>query len=368
MPHLAIVGGGVVGAAIAYELSHIPALHLTLLEQHQPAQASTGAALGVLMGAISHKTKGRAWRMRETSLRCYDAWIPELERLTGKALLYNRQGIVMLLSEGADLANWDTLISTRRAQGWSLACWSRDQLSDRCPQVQDDTIMAAIYSSGDRQLDPTALTLALLDAAQQRGVELKLETTVTAVDCAADGTAQVLHTTDGDLAVDGVVIAAGLGSTTLTAAIAQPVDIRPVLGQAMRVRLPEALGHPDFQPVLTGSDIHIVPLGDGDYWIGATVEFPDDIGELQAHPTLLDQVLEGAIAFCPGLSQAQVLQTWSGLRPRPFNRPAPIVEPLPGAANVWLASGHYRNGVLLAPATAKAIAAWVQEFFGLEPA
>jgi glycine oxidase len=366
MPHIAIVGGGVVGAAIAYELSRHPSLQITIIEQHQPAQASSGAALGVLMGAISHKTKGRAWRLRETSLRTYEAWVPELEACVGKPIPYNRQGIVMLLSEGADLANWDALISTRQRQGWTLECWSREQLRDRCPQVMDDTIMAAIYSPGDRQLDPTALTLALLQAAQQRGARLQCQTKVTGMETLASGGYRLQLETHGDghaIAVDGVVIAAGLGTTPLTEAIAQPLDVRPVLGQAMRVKLPQAMGNPQFQPVLTGSDIHIVPLGDGEYWIGATVEFPDDAGAVTADPTNLAQVQAGAALVCPALTQATVLQTWSGLRPRPFNRPAPILEPLPQRPQVWLATGHYRNGVLLAPATALTIADWVIEAF-----
>lgn len=74
-----------------------------------------------------------------------------------------------------------------------------------------------------------------------------------------------------------------------------------------------------------------------------------------AEPVKLDEVMQ-AIAFCPALAQATVIKTWSGLRPRPEGRPAPVIEPLPGYNNVLLATGHYRNGVLLAPATAQIIA------------
>ncbi len=362
-PHIAVIGCGVVGAAIAYELSRLSSVQITVFDAQHPAQASTGAALGVLMGAISHKTKGRAWRMRETSLKRYETLIPELTDQTQQPILYNRQGIVMLLSEGTDLANWDALITKRQTQGWVLECWSRDVLSDRCPHVEDDTLVAAIYSPGDRQLDPTALTLALVEAAQQRGVAFQFETPVTQVDFTTDA-AQTLHTPNDRLTVDGVVLAAGLGAGPLTQAIAHPLDVRPVLGQAMRVRVPHPLGRPDFQPVLTGSDIHIVPLGNREYWIGATVEFPDDGGRVDAQAQLLEGVLQGAIAICPALANSDIIKTWSGKRPRPFNRPAPILEPLPDHSTVWLATGHYRNGVLLAPATALAIADWVQQRFG----
>jgi glycine/D-amino acid oxidase-like deaminating enzyme len=346
-----VVGGGVIGAAIAYELSKISTIQVTLLDRQEPAQGSTGAALGILMGVISHKTKGRAWRMREASLNRYETLVPELESLTGMTIPYNRQGILMLLSEGADLANWDALISARQAQGWSLECWSREQVRDRCPQIHDEILMAGIYSPGDRQIDPTQLTLALLEGVRRNGGIVKFPLMVEAISPEMHGIC--IHTNEGELVADRVVLAAGLGSDTLSQQSTQPLQLQPVLGQALRLRLAEDMGFPAFQPVITGDDIHIVPLGQGEYWIGATVEFPTETGEVDAQAELLEEVLNGAIAFCPALAQGEILQTWSGLRPRPVNRPAPIVERLSGYDQVFLATGHYRNGVLLAPATAQ---------------
>jgi glycine/D-amino acid oxidase-like deaminating enzyme len=128
-----------------------------------------------------------------------------------------------------------------------------------------------------------------------------------------------------------------------------------VLGQAVRLKLNAPLGDRSFQPVITGDDVHIVPLGSGEYWVGATVEFPGATGEVAADPKSLQQVMTGAIALCPALANATLLKTWSGLRPRPQNRPAPVVERLSGYENILLATGHYRNGVLLAPATAEKV-------------
>ncbi|NER06279.1 MAG: FAD-dependent oxidoreductase, partial [Okeania sp. SIO3C4] len=102
-------------------------------------------------------------------------------------------------------------------------------------------------------------------------------------------------------------------------------------------------------------DVNIVPVGENEYWVGATVEFPDDVGEVVADSSLLDRVMERAISFCPSLANATVLRKWSGLRPRPEGQPAPAVGYLEGFKNVLLATGHYRNGVLLAPATAEAV-------------
>lgn len=128
-----------------------------------------------------------------------------------------------------------------------------------------------------------------------------------------------------------------------------------MLGQALYLRLGHPIGNLDFQPVITGDDVHIVPVGRGDYWVGATVEFPTNGDEVVAAPEMLEAVRQSAIAFCPALAKATVVRTWTGLRPRPEGRPAPIIGHLQGFSNVLLATGHYRNGVLLAPATAQAI-------------
>ena len=361
MVKVAIVGCGVIGAAIAYELSRVKGLEITLIEQQQTAASgSTGAALGVLMGAISHKTKSRAWRLRETSLKRYETLIPELEAITGINIPVNRHGIVKLLFTGDRLDKWQQLQQTRHNQGWQLETWDRAYLQKRCPHINQDKIIAAVYSPQDRQINPRLLTEALVAGAKQNGVNfhfgVKVEQfIIQSTDNLSLKTCSYLQTNKGDLAIDWLVISAGLGSTPLTTHLQSSVDIRPVLGQALKLKLDNYLGKVDFQPVVTGDDVHIVPLGNQEYWLGATVEFPDDTGEVTAQPELLAQVKQRAIDFCPALADASIVQTWSGKRPRPQGQPAPIIARLNGYNNVLLATGHYRNGVLLAPATAQKV-------------
>jgi glycine/D-amino acid oxidase-like deaminating enzyme len=362
MSHVVIIGCGVIGAAIAYELSQ-SGLQVTVLDQHPPAQAATGAALGVLMGVISHKVKGQAWQWRQASLQRYESLIPELEALTGRSIPFNRQGILLLQIEEDHLNDWQSLIDLRHQQGWPLEQWDLEQIQARCSYLQHPRLTGAIYSPCDRQVDPKLLTLALVEAAQLKGASFQFGVRVAPL--IADLNApplqrcHLLQTSLGQLAVDWVVIAAGLGSTPLMEASNAPIAIHPVLGQAIHIKLAEPLGDRLFQPVITANDIHIVPVKDGEYWVGATVEFPTD-GEVVARQELLEQVWQGAIAFCPRLATATILHTWSGLRPRPQQRPAPIVEPLSGFQNVLLATGHYRNGILLAPATAQKIRSLIE--------
>ncbi|MEG4969172.1 FAD-dependent oxidoreductase [Microcoleus sp. B6-A1] len=369
MVRVAIIGCGIVGASIAFELSQFPELKVTVFDKQPPAQGSTGAALGVLMGVISHKTKGRNWQLRETSLQRYETLIPELEAVTGRKIPFNKQGILMLCSEGEDLSKWEKLIATRESQGWQLELWDVERVRSRCPHLYlNDQIIAAIYSPQDRQVDPTALTLALVDAAKLKGVNFEFGVEVQGITELDSQVSQIQLPSSiavnkscgtGILPVaenfDRLIVCAGLGSAAVTASLNQLVDIRPVLGQALHLRSANPVGNPDFRPVITCDDVHIVPLGNQEFWVGATVEFSENGGEIQANADMLEQVMARARSLCPALAFASIIRKWSGLRPRPEGRPAPIIETLPGNDRVFIASGHYRNGVLLAPATARSI-------------
>ncbi len=372
MSHVVIIGCGIIGASIAYELSLIKGLRITVLDKQAPAQASTGAALGVLMGVISHKVKGKAWKLRQTSIQRYETLIPELESITGLKIPFNRQGILLLLpkldenstpevEEQVAKENWEKLVEIRQSQGWQLEILDIPKLKNICPQVDENELIGAVYSPQDRQLDPTALTLALVEGAQRNGVTFKFGVNVLSMSLIPKTTDVVSNLCQKIITTaDCFVIASGLGSTVLTTQLKQKLDIRPVLGQALQLHLGYPLGNSDFQPAITGNDVHIVPCGVGvgaitDYWVGATVEFPSSENEIPPDKALLDGIFKKAIAFCPELGKATVKRSWTGLRPRPEGRPAPVIEKLAGYENVLLATGHYRNGVLLAPATAYAI-------------
>ena len=367
MKNVVIIGCGIIGSTIAYQLSQIKDLKITVIDKQPPAQGSTGAALGVLMGVISGKIKGRAWQLREASMRRYETLIPELEEITGITIPFNRQGILMLHFPGEDLASWEKLVEIRKSQGWDLEIWDRDKLQSKCPQLDNNEIIGGIYSPGDRQVDPTILTQALVTAAQHNGVTFNFDITVEEFQSILPNHTNLqfcrqINTNGGNLEVDGLVIAAGIGSTKLVNLLSsssansnESITIKPVLGQALQLQLASGIGDPDFQPVITGNDVHIVPVGDNNYWVGATVEFPNESGEAIAEATLLEKVRQDAIAFCPALASATIVRTWFGKRPRPEGRPAPVIGILPGYSNVLLATGHYRNGVLLAPATAETV-------------
>jgi glycine/D-amino acid oxidase-like deaminating enzyme len=354
---IAIIGCGVVGATIAYELSKSSHNKITLIDRAFPASDSTGAALGVLMGIISQKTKGRAWRLRENSLKRYETLIPELEKLTDTTIPCNRQGILKLIFSETDLEKSVQLVEKRATSGWKLEIWDRGSLQAQCPQIRGKDIIAALYSPDDRQINPTILTRALVSGARINGVDCRFGVTIDEIGIEGDTNRDLKHCNRIEIdretiEVDQLIIAAGLGSTELTQDLAQKIELRPILGQALQLRSQEMIGNPYFQPVITGEDIHLVPLGNNEYWLGATVEFPENGDEVTIQAKLLEKLYQRAISFCPILDRTEIIKTWSGKRPRPEGVAAPIIAKLAGYDNIFLATGHYRNGVLLAPATA----------------
>ncbi|MEB3227113.1 MAG: FAD-dependent oxidoreductase, partial [Synechocystis sp.] len=159
MTRIAIVGSGIVGAAIAYELSLMPGVTIDLFDAQQPGQGATGAALGLLMAVISQKKQGRGWQLRQRSLERYRTLIPELEKSTGQPILVNRQGLVKLLRED-DGDRWQKLQLTRQSQGYPLEIWDADQVKQKFPALKAEELHGGIYSPWDWQIQPQPLTQA----------------------------------------------------------------------------------------------------------------------------------------------------------------------------------------------------------------
>jgi glycine oxidase len=370
-----VVGCGIVGAAIAYELSTVPGLSVVVVDRHNPLATEfspdrpngTTAALGLLMATVSSKPKGRNLELRLTGLDWYERVIPELEAQTGQRIPVNRAGLLLLQFELERLSKWQDLIPIRAQQQRHLELWTPEEVRSRCPQIVSDAIVGAVYAPDDRQIAPTPLTKGLILAAQQNGVICHWQETVTGIQVQSDRLTAVV-TDRQTLECDAVIVAAGIDSFPLTQTLGQPLGLRPVLGQAIHLRLPAPLGDRDCQPVISGHDIHLVPQRDADnqhsrdYWIGATVEFPDEADPYRraiANSEQLAQTLQQAIDFCPALAAGEIITQWQGIRPRPEGRSAPVIELGWQYQNLALATGHYRNGVLLAPATAIAVRQWL---------
>lgn len=364
------------GANLAYELSLNPEFEVIVFDRARPATASTGAALGILVAIVSQKVKGRNWKLREQSWKRYQTLIPELEARAGRPIQRNTQGLLNLCFDRQDLPRWESLQQIRQQQGYNLEIWSPTQIAQMCPHLNTGAVAAGIFSPQDFQVNPTDLTQMLVEIATANGVQFHFAQPVVGLRAVPENEPdqrwnQVV-TPRQTIPADYVVLTSGLGTTLLTERLGQPTAIGPVLGQGLELQVDASLGKPDFQPVVNGDDIHLVPLGEGRYWVGATVEFPPEttveaVLDLQPEAERLQEVLQRAISYCPGLAQATITHQWFGLRPRPQGQAAPVIKPVAGYPSVWLATGHYRNGVLLAPATALQIRETLESLIALSP-
>ena len=343
MTTVTVIGCGVIGAMLAYELSNDSKetdLQVRVLEANpEPAMVATGAALGVLMAASSSRARGHLVKLRLASLSRYDRLIDELTAQTNCDILYNRKGILNLYRSPEAEPKALSLIGIRHRQGFEMQWLDRQQIQERFPQWKTN---GGLLSECDRALHPIQFVKALVEAAAQNGVEFCWNTPV--------------HNLE-DLTSDRIVITSGMGTNSLIAPILKKSKnrdrdlLQPIGGQALLLRIPnlnlENVIHIENED---GSDLNIVPLGNDRYWLGATIEFDDCELPRQENVSLL---LEQAIAWCPTFSEAEVLETWVGDRPRPDGFQAPILGFVPDHPHIAIATGHYRNGVMMAPITAK---------------
>ncbi len=337
-----VVGGGAIGAAIAYELCRRGAWDVRLYEAATPGRGATGASLGVLMAVASKKPQGDLVTLRQASLRRYETLIPELEALTGATIPYQRAGILCLYDDRKAAGQWQALIPLRQAQGFAPQWLDADALQARFPAVR---ACGGLLSPDDRAIDPQRLVDGLIRASELLGATCDRDRPVT----------RLADLVDPAALDDWLVVAAGTGSNALLAPYVRLPEgeslLQPVGGQALRLRSPDldlaAVVHAESGD---GTDVNLVPLGNDEYWLGATVEFdPKELPRAENVTWLRDR----ARAFLPNIARAEVLQTWAGYRPRPKHQRAPVLGFVPGLPRCLVATGHYRNGILLAPVTAQ---------------
>ncbi len=305
------------------------------------------------MAQVFHRSSGRAWRLRQRSLALWEQWCPELQALGHPVNL--RRGLLLLAASSEEAQRQQRLCAERQAQGLALELWSRERLQALQPSLPAQAL-GALWSPRDGQLDPGPTLEALLAAARGLGATT-YNGRATELRRAAGGW-RVQLASGQELESNWLVICAGVPSAALLAGLGHSIALAPVLGQAL-----ELAGGPsnpwhwsdDWPAAVTWRGINLVPRraqpGDSSHrlWLGATLE-PGSTADPAALQAL--QTLQGDAPSW--LQQAQVLRQWQGLRAQPQGRPAPWLEQLePG---LLLASGHYRNGLLLAPATAEWLA------------
>ena len=274
-------------------------------------------------------------------MELWPRWVRALSAVGTSLTL--RTGLLQIAADAESATRMAALVEQRADLGLELL--TGEQLLDLWPTA----IHGALHSRMDGRVDPLGLQTALRHALAQTSVQT-IASTAVRLERQSSGW-RVQHAEGSHSDHDSVVICSGLSADDLLEPLGHSRPMRPVLGQALTLAVDQGPSSWEGWPaVLVNQGFNLIPDGPGRLLLGATVE-PGS--EAAADPlTLMRHLNNSAPAW---LRDATVIEHWSGLRARPVDRPAPLLELLePG---LILASGHYRNGVLLTPATAEWVGA-----------
>ncbi len=341
-----VVGGGIIGCATAWELAKAGCA-VTVVERGQPGAEASSAAAGLLapMGESSatafHTLAVESWRM-------YPGVVRELRDLTGIDAEHVTRGTVYPL-HGADVER--EAAAWMRTPGLGAEIWDRKTIDAREPALSP-RVWHAVFVAGDHWINNQRLVVAYAQAAVAAGARLVTGREVSRL-IVEGGRARGVLAAGERIEAEVVVGAAGAWLTPLLTEVGAHVPVEPRRGQmAALAHVPPVLGH------CVHGDVYLVPRPSGELLVGATVE---DAGFTRAVTAEgLAWLLAGAVDLVPTLAGAPVMRTWCGFRPWAPDG-LPVLGPWPGIEGLWLATAHFRNGILLAPITARVMREWIVE-------
>lgn len=348
-----VVGGGIIGGSIAFDLARRN-LRVAVLDRQEFAREASWAAAGMLSPAPDCTAAIPLVPLGRASLALYPEFVSAVEGASGLRTGYRVGGAVEVICHGDVKRELSTLVTLHHGLG--LACeplpideaWKMEPALGRSAR-------AASFLPDESSIEPRALTRAVLNAAESAGAALCPGVAV--VSLAFEGKRCVgLKTSSGDfLHAASVVLAAGCWSSQIAQA-APYAPTLPVRGQMV------ALRH-------SGTPIRHVLRSERGYLVPRTLEVPqivvvgstiENAGfEKRVTSGGIEKILSAANELVPELEKAEIIETWSGLRPGSPDQ-LPILGPV-DIAGLIFATGHYRNGILLAPITAKLVSEWITE-------
>lgn len=340
-----VIGSGIIGCAVAYELARRGAT-VRVLDDRLPGMGATQASAGMLAPYNEIDEEGAHLELTLRALDLFDPFMARLGDESGRQVQYQRTGTLTLAfteTERARLAGLVDLMRLRRVEADLLDAIA---LRREEPAVASGALAGLLIPSHGF-VAAADLTLALVAAARHHGVTFEVAPRVRVVEPQPHG---VVASNGRDQFVAGHAInAAGSWAGTVTIAGATPAPVRPVRGQLLHLR---AVG-PNLRRVTWGDRCYLVPWDDGSLLVGATVEH---VGfDEQTTVGGLHELLHGVARSLQPDWPAAIVGARAGLRPGTPDD-LPIIGPSSVAGGVTYATGHYRNGVLLAPITAVLVA------------
>ncbi|BCL19914.1 glycine oxidase ThiO [Streptomyces tuirus] len=348
-----VIGGGIIGLVTAWRSAQRGLT--TAVVDPEPGGGAAQVAAGMLAAVTElHYGEQTLLGLNLASARRYPDFAAELTELTGQDLGYRRCGTLAVALDADDRAHLRELHALQQQSGLESQ-WLSGRECRRLEPMLAPGVRGGLRVDGDHQIDPRRLAGALVAACERAGV-LFHRTWAERLTVVRDRAAGVVLA-DGTEAAAGRVVLAGGSLSGRLAGVPRDVlpPVRPVKGQVLRLTMPR--GHGPFlsrtvRAVVRGSHVYLVPRASGELVVGATSE------ELGWDTTVtaggVYELLRDAHELVPGITELPLTETRAGLRPgSPDN--APLLGPT-GLEGLLLATGHYRNGVLLTPVTGDTMA------------
>lgn len=348
---VAIIGGGVIGASIAFELTGAK-LRVAVFDRQEPGREASWAAAGMLSPAPESPRDLPLVPLGRESLRIYPEFVSSIEESSGQSARLTRKGTLEVFGDASGEEERDRRVSECCRLGLVAQPVALDEARAWEPTLGEGA-RAVAWLAEEGTVEPRSLTNAVVAAAERRGSEIHANCPVTGLIREGNRCTGVIAGGERISAVH-IVVAAGSFSSQIadeSGLFARYAPTRPVRGQMIALK-PDG---PSPRRVLRSERGYLVPRQDGRIVAGSTSEHAGF--DKRVTPEGMRKIFEAVLELCPQLAGAEVVETWSGLRPGTADD-LPILGPT-AIEGLIVATGHYRNGILLAPVTAKLVREWI---------
>ena len=348
--HVVVVGAGVIGCSVAYELAR-RGVRVDVIDRRDVGQGATQASAGVLAPFVEAHAGSPILDLGARSLALYDEFIARVVADSGSTVQYLRTGTLEVATDAVFLARLRDLGKIYRANGIQVEDLDAKAIQAVEPQLSGN-VRGGLLVHTHGFVGATDLTNALRRAAGARGVTFVTPASATKVSKLSDGLR--VETGVSGFSCDAVVLAAGSWSGQVEIEDAEPTPVRPIRGQLLHLGWPA----PPLARVVWARRCYLVPWVDGSVLAGATME---DVGfDERATVRGIQELLDMTREIVPTSGAAWFKGVRVGLRPGTPDD-LPVIGPSAKVPGLIFATGHFRNGVLLAPLTASIVGDWLVE-------
>ena len=343
-----IAGGGIIGGAIAFELAQHK-LRVLVIDRQSPGQEASWAAAGMLSPAPDSADSIALVPLARDSLKIYSEFVAAVESVSGMSAGFRPYGAIETFFDADAENKLSAMIAQHQNIGLDTEILHIEDAAVLEPHISREVRAAALMRS-EAAIDNRAFTGAILRGAKTSGVKFLTNSSVEKLAYDEGGRCMGVFVAGEKFSAKHVVIAAGFASGTIEG-MAQYAPTIPMRGQMVALQSDTV----DLHRVVRSERGYIVPRGNSRCVTGSTIE---NVGlEKRVTPEGISKILSAAVEMVPAFKDAAIVETWCGLRPdTPDHLPSLGPTDIEG---LLIATGHFRNGILLAPITAKLIAEWI---------